>query len=89
MYQPAAFGGVSAFPSGIEKGSDRNDPKSWYVSVDGPDDPENWEQDEDVLDTWASSNLWPFATFGWPNPSEKESEELHYYYPTDGARYRF
>ena len=70
-------------PVWYRKGSDRNDPKSWHVSVDGPDDPENWEQDEDVLDTWASSNLWPFATFGWPNPSEKESEELHYYYPTD------
>jgi len=35
-------------------------------------------QDEDVLDTWFSSWLWPFATFGWP----KESEDLKYFYPT-------
>jgi valyl-tRNA synthetase len=35
-------------------------------------------QDEDVLDTWFSSQLWPFATFGWPEPSEK----LDYFYPT-------
>ncbi|MCM8791958.1 MAG: valine--tRNA ligase [Candidatus Omnitrophica bacterium] len=35
-------------------------------------------QDEDVLDTWFSSWLWPFATFYWP----KESEDLKYFYPT-------
>ncbi|MCL2324698.1 MAG: valine--tRNA ligase [Actinomycetia bacterium] len=35
-------------------------------------------QDEDVLDTWFSSQLWPFATFGWP----QESAELAYWYPT-------
>lgn len=36
-------------------------------------------QDEDVLDTWFSSGLWPFATLGWPG----ESEDLKTYYPTD------
>jgi len=36
------------------------------------------EQDPDVLDTWFSSALWPFATMGWP----KETPELHYFYPT-------
>ncbi|MFH1413797.1 MAG: valine--tRNA ligase [Candidatus Omnitrophota bacterium] len=35
-------------------------------------------QDEDVLDTWFSSWLWPFATFYWPN----KSEDLKYFYPT-------
>jgi valyl-tRNA synthetase len=35
-------------------------------------------QDEDVLDTWFSSWLWPFSTFGWP----EETEELGYFYPT-------
>ena len=35
-------------------------------------------QDEDVLDTWFSSALWPFSTMGWPD----ETEELKYYYPT-------
>ncbi len=43
----------------------------------------NITQDEDVLDTWFSSWLWPFATFGWPkfkNPYKKE--DLDYFYPT-------
>jgi valyl-tRNA synthetase len=35
-------------------------------------------QDEDVLDTWFSSQLWPFSTLGWPG----ESEDVDYYYPT-------
>jgi len=38
----------------------------------------NIYQDEDVLDTWFSSWLWPFATFYWP----KESQDLKYFYPT-------
>lgn len=37
------------------------------------------QQDEDTLDTWFSSALWPFSTLGWP----KETEELSYFYPTD------
>jgi valyl-tRNA synthetase len=37
-------------------------------------------QDEDVLDTWFSSWLWPFATFYWPDP--KSAQELGYFYPT-------
>ncbi|MBQ9511365.1 MAG: valine--tRNA ligase [Clostridia bacterium] len=35
-------------------------------------------QDEDVLDTWFSSALWPFSTLGWPN----KTEDLDYFYPT-------
>ncbi len=38
-----------------------------------------FKQDEDVLDTWFSSWLWPFSTFGWP----KETEELEYFLPTN------
>ncbi len=37
------------------------------------------KQDEDVLDTWFSSALWPFSTLGWP----EKTEELDYFYPTD------
>jgi valyl-tRNA synthetase len=37
------------------------------------------KQDEDVLDTWFSSGLWPFSTLGWPEPTE----DLRRYYPTD------
>lgn len=36
------------------------------------------EQDPDVLDTWFSSQLWPYSTFGWPD----QTPELRYYYPT-------
>jgi len=39
------------------------------------------EQDPDVLDTWFSSALWPFSTFGWPDEDAKR--EVDYYYPTD------
>ncbi len=39
---------------------------------------EGYEQDKDVLDTWFSSALWPFATLGWP----EETEDLGYFYPT-------
>ena len=69
-------------PIWYRKGCDRALPQNWHVSVDGPQDPENWEQDEDVLDTWASSWLWPFATMGWPSPNEKEAGDLAYFYPT-------
>ena len=37
-------------------------------------------QDEDTLDTWFSSALWPFSTLGWPN---EDSEDLKYFYPTN------
>jgi valyl-tRNA synthetase len=40
--------------------------------------PEDFEQDEDVLDTWFSSGLWPFATLGWP----RETRDYQRYYPT-------
>ncbi|MFH1144565.1 MAG: valine--tRNA ligase [Candidatus Eisenbacteria bacterium] len=39
---------------------------------------QDWRQDEDVLDTWFSSWLWPFSTLGWP----EETEDLARYYPT-------
>src|SRR6185503_18293106 len=41
-------------------------------------DPDSWRQDEDVLDTWFSSALWPFSTMGWP----ENTEELKRFYPT-------
>ena len=50
-----------------------------YVGHAAPADAENWTQDEDVLDTWFSSALWPFSTLGWP----EENDELSRYYPTD------
>ncbi len=37
------------------------------------------KQDEDTLDTWFSSALWPFSTLGWP----EKTKELEYFYPTD------
>ncbi|WP_042146177.1 valine--tRNA ligase [Paucisalibacillus sp. EB02] len=51
-----------------------------YVGKNAPADVENWVQDEDVLDTWFSSALWPFSTMGWPND---DSEDLKRYFPTD------
>ena len=56
---------------------------AWYkgeevkVQVECPG--EGWKQDEDVLDTWFSSALWPFSTMGWP----EKTEMLERYYPTN------
>jgi len=51
---------------------------NFYVGTEPPSDIENWEQDPDVLDTWFSSWLWPFATMGWP----EQTETLKKFYPT-------
>ncbi|RIA75670.1 valyl-tRNA synthetase [Anaeroplasma bactoclasticum] len=56
---------------------------AWYkdnevkVQVECPG--EGWVQDEDVLDTWFSSALWPFSTLGWP----EKTDLLERYYPTN------
>lgn len=50
-----------------------------YVGMEDPKDPENWQQDEDVLDTWFSSALWPFSTLGWP----ETTDDLKRYFPND------
>ena len=49
-----------------------------YVGMEAPVG-EGWVQDNDVLDTWFSSALWPFATLGWPN----ETDDYNRYYPND------
>jgi len=49
-----------------------------YVGMEAPTG-EGWVQDEDVLDTWFSSALWPFSTLGWP----KNSGDLERYYPNN------
>ncbi|MEB6059720.1 valine--tRNA ligase [Staphylococcus pseudoxylosus] len=51
-----------------------------YVGESAPEDIENWTQDEDVLDTWFSSALWPFSTLGWP---DTEAEDFQRYFPTN------
>lgn len=50
-----------------------------YVGMQAPADIDNWVQDEDVLDTWFSSALWPFSTLGWP----QETADLKRYFPND------
>ena len=50
-----------------------------YCEYDPPKDIENYVQDEDVLDTWFSSALWPFSTLGWP----EKTDLLERYFPTD------
>ena len=49
-----------------------------YVGEEAPTG-EGWKQDEDVLDTWFSSALWPFATLGWP----EKTDMLKRYYPNN------
>ncbi len=48
------------------------------VAKENPN-PDLWEQETDVLDTWFSSGLWPFSTMGWPNT---ESKDFKKFYPT-------
>ena len=49
-----------------------------YVGMEAPKG-DGWVQDEDVLDTWFSSALWPFSTLGWP----EKTEDMERYYPND------
>jgi valyl-tRNA synthetase len=61
-----------------------NNCDDFTVSVNKPKKCKNcssskFRQDEDVLDTWFSSWLWPFSTLGWP----EKTEESEYFYPTD------
>ena len=59
---------------------------AWYNKTTGetlvtegePENKDEWIQDEDVLDTWFSSALWPFATLGWP----EDTADYQRYYPT-------
>jgi valyl-tRNA synthetase len=62
--------------------ADLRDPKKIHVSLEGPADPENWTQEDDVLDTWASSWLWPFATLGWPEAEAQTKANFSHFYPT-------
>ncbi|MBR1951393.1 MAG: valine--tRNA ligase, partial [Lentisphaeria bacterium] len=50
-----------------------------YVGMDAPTAPGKWRQEEDVLDTWFSSWLWPFSVMGWP----EKTKELEKFYPTN------
>lgn len=54
-----------------------------YCGMDAPEG-DGWEQDPDVLDTWFSSWLWPFATMGWTGDAEKDAQNptLKAFYPT-------
>ena len=49
-----------------------------YVGMEEPTAPGKWRQEEDVLDTWFSSWLWPFSIMGWP----EKTPELQKFYPT-------
>ncbi len=49
-----------------------------YVGINPPQE-SGWTQDEDVLDTWFSSALWPFSTLGWP----ENTKDLNRYYPNN------
>ncbi len=79
-----AFAGAGRYMLRVEPHPDRDGWVSTYVCPDA-DSPEvekrledhGWQRDEDVLDTWFSSALWPFSTLGWP----EETPELGTWYP--------
>jgi len=74
------------YRKGVDKESlteaDLRDTAKVHISLAGPADPENWVQEDDVLDTWASSWLWPFATLGWPDKDKMRAAGYDYFYPT-------
>ncbi len=60
------------------RGDVNDENREVYVGVNPPEG-DDWYQEEDVLDTWFSSWLWPFSIMGWP----KDTEEQKYFYPTN------
>ena len=69
------------YRKGVENPNSDN-PNEVYVGLTPPPDSENWIQDEDSLDTWASSWLWPFATLGWPDKEKMKERGFDFFYPT-------
>ena len=60
----------------------RSEEEAWQQARDQFGEAVVIQQDEDVLDTWFSSGLWPFSTMGWP---DQESADLECWYPTNSA----
>ena len=74
--EEAAF--AEALADGVERGA-LSEAEARTLSSDPARLAETFRRDEDVLDTWFSSALWPFSTLGWPD----ETPELKRFYPTD------
>jgi len=78
------------YKQGFELKNQNLKTKDVFVGEKPPKDGDGWTQDEDVLDTWFSSSLWPFATLGWPindviarNEATKQShQDYHRFFPT-------
>ncbi len=72
----------AAYAEGLADGVERgvlSETEARDLASDPPRLAETFSRDEDVLDTWFSSALWPFSTLGWPD----ETPELERFYPTD------
>ena len=69
---------AAALADGVERGV-LSESQARAMAVDPERLAATFKRDEDVLDTWFSSALWPFSTLGWPD----ETAELKRYYPTD------
>jgi valyl-tRNA synthetase len=70
----------------LDEGGEIDEARGYVVSVEQPE--AGMVQDEDVLDTWFSSWLWPFATLGWPDvqggeDGDERARDLAYFYPGD------
>src|SRR6202035_4626376 len=69
---------AAALADGVERGA-LTEAEAEALAADPARLAEMFTRDEDVLDTWFSSALWPFSTLGWP----EETPELKRFYPTD------
>ncbi len=64
-----------------DENGDIDETREFVVSIEQPEP--GMVQDEDVLDTWFSSWLFPFATLGWPNEDSNTQADLKYFHPSD------
>ncbi len=80
---PGSEAGAAAAPTAMSESTPSAGPEVW-CEVTPPPDPGNWVQDPDVLDTWFSSWLWPFATMGWTSDPDRDAHNptLKTFYPT-------
>ena len=74
----ASCGGATAFPPGTARTAAKPSCPARIPPCAPSAASTHLHQDEDVLDTWFSSALWPFSTLGWPD----KTEDLKYFYPT-------
>ena len=85
-WRTSAPGASRASSGGATRSPSTTAASETHVGLEPPEG-EGWERDPDVLDTWFSSQLWPFATLGWPDDTPAAARVLPDRRALDGARH--